>query len=70
MITYCENCLNVTNESKHKPSYAWTCIKHPRLSGAGFVVKGVWERDTPHLYCRDVNHGGCPLFEPKRESDD
>lgn len=68
MITYCENCDNVTAESRSKPSYAWTCIKHPRVSGAAFVVRGVWERDTPHLRCADVNGGMCPLFEERKDN--
>lgn len=38
-------------------------MKHPRLEGFGFVVKGTWIDKPPYLYCRDVNGGACPLFE-------
>ncbi len=46
------------------------CIKHPRLDGFGFVRYDEWDRLAPYLFCRDVNGGACPLYEPKREGKD
>ncbi len=46
------------------------CQKHPRSEGFGFVRKEQWDDFPPYLFCKDVNGGQCPLFEPKREGVD
>jgi hypothetical protein len=46
------------------------CKRHPRHEGYGFVRRGEWDDFPPFLFCRDVNGGGCPLFEPKRDGED
>jgi len=48
--------------------WRWECAKHPRLEGYGFVTRDRWDDMPPHLYCKDVNGGACPLFQPKRKS--
>lgn len=65
--TWCEACENRL-PAKHPARDM--CLKHPRHEGYGFVRKGKWDDFPPFLFCRDVNGGGCPLFEPKRGEDD
>ena len=60
---YCEDCENVTEESKKGHVRYRECRMHPRLND-GYVSKS--ERvSSPYLYCKDVNGGSCPLYQPK-----
>ncbi len=64
---WCEDCTS------HIPAnYASRdlCNRHPRHEGHGFVRRGEWANAPPFLFCRDVNNGACPLFEPKRDGED
>jgi hypothetical protein len=40
-------------------------MKHQRHEGLGFVTRGLRETE-PYLFCKDVNGGGCPLFEKEK----
>ncbi|KKL59223.1 hypothetical protein LCGC14_2217460 [marine sediment metagenome] len=61
--TWCEACDHHI-PAKHPARDM--CGLHPRHDGFGFVRKGEWDDFPPFLFCKDVNNGGCPLFEPKR----
>jgi hypothetical protein len=63
-ITYCERCANVYRLDRRDPPWRWMCIRHRRMEGFGFVTTGTWDDAPPYLYCRDVNGGQCPLYEP------
>lgn len=65
--TFCHDCDHLTKESDKAPPFKWMCLKHPRLDGFGFVTRGTWDNFPPYLYCKDVNGGACPLFEPRKE---
>ena len=65
--TWCDACVNRI-PAKHPARDM--CNRHPRHEGYGFVRKGEWDDFPPFLFCRDVNGGGCPLFEPKRDGED
>lgn len=67
-MTYCEECDHLYPGSEKLPPWRWMCMKHPRLEGFGFVTKGQWDQFPPYLYCKDVNGGACPLFEPRKET--
>lgn len=69
MITHCSNCDNVTEDTRKRQSYYWTCIKHKRVASTQFVAEGLLDQDSPYLRCSAVNGGACLLFEPKREND-
>lgn len=62
--TYCERCRHVLRVEKSAAPWRWLCIKHRRIEGFGFVTRGTWDAFPPYLYCKDVNGGCCPLFEP------
>jgi len=65
--TLCERCEHVTLETrKQRPRY-WQCARHKRFDRVSFLSDADWSEVDPHLYCRDVNGGMCPLFEPRRE---
>jgi hypothetical protein len=68
--TFCDACDHVDPQTRKHPPHRWTCLRHPRLEGAGFVVRGQWVDAPPHLYCKDTNGGLCPLYEPRREAPD
>jgi hypothetical protein len=63
MPTYCQNCKWVFMETKSAPSWRWMCIRHKRISGAGFVTSDKWDSDPPYLYCNQVNGGACELYD-------
>lgn len=63
-LTYCQDCTHVYRAEKRDPPWRWLCIKHRRVEGFGFVTTGAWDDFPPYLYCRDVNGGQCPLYEP------
>ena len=62
--TYCEKCANLHAPNKNDHPRYWMCVKHRRLEGFSYVMKGVWSKFPPYLYCNDVNGGACPLYEP------
>ncbi len=64
--TWCELCDFHTPASHPARDM---CGKHPRYEGFGYVRKGQWDNFPPWLFCKDVNSGSCPLFEPKREGE-
>lgn len=65
--TLCAACDHVEPTSRRQPTRWWLCMRHHRLPGFnGFVTGVMWEKDPPFLWCRDVNGGACPLFEPRR----
>lgn len=67
-MNYCEACEFCIKPGETTPPWKWTCAKHKRTEGFGFVTKGLWDAATPHLYCKDMNPcGSCPLYEPKRD---
>lgn len=66
-LHYCEECDHMHPASRAQPSYRAMCSKFPRKSGSGFVSRMFWDRDSPFMFCKDINGGFCPLFEPKRE---
>jgi hypothetical protein len=45
-------------------------MKHKRMFGTQHVAKGRWDKDAPYMYCRDINGGNCPLFEPRKGNTD
>ncbi len=63
-LRWCEDC-DFYMEARHPARDM--CAKHPRTDGFGFVRRGQWDDFPPYLFCKDVNSGQCPLFEPKRE---
>ncbi|KKN17820.1 hypothetical protein LCGC14_0962020 [marine sediment metagenome] len=65
--TWCEDC---DNRIPAKYPTRDMCTKHPRHDGFGFVLRGQWDDFPPYLFCKDVNGGGCPLFEPKRDGEE
>ncbi len=65
--TICMDCDHLSESRSGHPRY-WMCLKFPRRNeGFGFVTRDVWEKASPYAYCSDINHGLCPLFEPKKE---
>lgn len=62
-MTHCDECEHV--HDKKLKWYRWTCIKHKRMEGFGFVKHDVRETE-PYLFCKDVNGGACPLFEKEK----
>ena len=68
--TYCAACDHVVEHTRKSAPWYWQCIKFPRLDGFGFVTTEEWVNKPPYGYCHHINHGLCPLFEPKRGEDD
>lgn len=68
-MTLCEDCEYMHPSSRQGPSYRAICMKHPRLQGTQNVAKGRWDRDSPYMYCRDINGGNCPLFEERKTNE-
>lgn len=66
--TYCTDCDHLQPDSAKGPPWAWQCQQHPRFESFGFVTNHVWDKFPPFLYCKDVNGGRCPLFEPRKET--
>ena len=67
MPTYCDECDNVTMETrKHHPS-RWTCIKFPRLEGFSPVSRKAWVDCDPYGRCTSINHGHCPVWAKRRD---
>lgn len=69
-FTYCNECDHLSPGTKSQAPYRWLCTKHPRHDGFGFVTREAWDDRPPFLYCKDVNAGACPIYEPKREDKD
>lgn len=65
-MTYCENCENVTADSRKRLPTQWLCIKFPRMEGMGFVAPKVWAEMEPFQRCVGINGGRCPMFTPIR----
>jgi hypothetical protein len=65
--TYCNTCDNVHGETRREAEYRWLCTRHKRLDGRGYTSPNA-RNEAPYLYCRDVNAGACPLWEPRREA--
>ena len=59
-------CAHVHEDSKRSQPWQWLCTKHPRMTGNGFgfVTNHTWDNAPPFLFCKDVNQGACPLYEP------
>ncbi len=71
MTVYCADCDHVLEDTRRLEPWRWLCIKHPNISdGFGWVTATSWDKAPPYLYCKNVNGGLCPLFEPKRGDDD
>lgn len=69
-ITYCHNCEHLHPNSEKMNPWRWMCLKHPRREGFGYVTPDKWDDFPPYLFCRDLNGGACPLWEPRREHED
>ena len=68
-MTYREDCCHVAEHSREGPRYRWMCLKHPRTNeGFGFVTHSFWDKEPPYLFCKDVNAGACPVFEPLEDT--
>ena len=67
MTTYCSDCRHVYTVNKSDQPWYWLCMRHKRADGYGFVTPDAWISKPPYAYCRDVNLGMCPLFEPLQE---
>lgn len=65
-MTVCEDCDHLHTQRPADKPWMWMCTKHKRAGGYGFVNR-TFSDAVPYLYCKDVNQGFCPLFEPKRE---
>lgn len=64
MTTYCTECAHIYRANKSDPPYRFMCVKHKRdESEMGFVTRDMWDSVPPYLFCKDVNHGKCPLYE-------
>lgn len=63
-VTYCDDCKHVYKANKSDSPSRWMCVHHKRLEGFGFVTRTTWDNAPPYLFCKDVNGGLCPLFEP------
>lgn len=65
--TYCRTCEHQGQDSKSSPPWYWYCRRVPRLDGYGWVTELSWTDAPPFAYCKDINHGRCPLWEPRKE---
>ncbi len=63
-VTYCEDCDHMDPWSRKGNSRYALCTKFPRMTGAGFVSKDKFDKDSPYNYCNAINLGHCPLWEP------
>lgn len=68
--TLCRHCDNVLEISRNSPPWRWQCMKFPRLDGFGYVTDEEWVNKPPYGYCQSINHGSCPLWEPRRGNED
>jgi hypothetical protein len=67
--TVCIRCQHVVEYTRRMPPYRWLCEKHRRGGdGFGFVTDTDWDDKPPYLFCKDVNGGFCPLFEPLEDT--
>lgn len=66
-ITICKDCVECNQDG---PPWYWTCQRHIRVEGFGFVTRDEWPTMPPRLYCHHVNGGACPLFKLKKEIPD
>jgi hypothetical protein len=67
MTTFCEDCDNVTSESRKRSPTQWTCVKFPRTEGMGFVAPRAWAEMEPYMRCNGINGGACPLYRKRRD---
>lgn len=65
--TFCEDCDHLHPKSVGQPSYRAMCLAYPRMKGAGFVTRRLWDSDAPYMLCTSINGGKCPTFKPKRQ---
>ena len=68
--TYCEDCDHVEASSRKRSPASWVCLKFPRVEGNGFVAPTVWAETDPFMRCANINGGLCPMWAPRRISDD
>ena len=66
--TFCSECDNMT-AGKSEPPWRWQCLKFPRLEGFGHVTQTTWDNMPPYGYCKDINHGACPLFVARKTTE-
>lgn len=80
MTTICKNCRhhvnNMSNPNAPDVWYNQVCAVHPlptkvdpvsgdeKPYGTNSLGKE-YVTDEPFRFCRDINHGHCPKFEPK-----
>ncbi len=71
MITRCEDCDHLHSSSRRdRREYSALCMKHPRIVRADLVFHEITDKDPPYMYCRGINGGACPNFEPARQPHD
>lgn len=68
-VTICSDCANCFKVNKSDPPWRWLCIRMKRLEGFGFVTRDTWDSMPPYAYCKDINHGSCPMFEYPHEKE-
>lgn len=62
-LTYCADCAHLYQVNPRDAPYRWLCQKFKRMDGFGFVTKDKWDDMPPYAYCKDINHGACPLWQ-------
>lgn len=67
MTTLCDTCDGVTESTRKLSPWRWTCIYFPNVVGPGYVKTDIWVQAEPHMYCRNINGGKCPLWNERKE---
>lgn len=68
-ITHCEDCDNLESRSRQeRREYSALCMAHPRLVRADLVFHEITDKDPPYMYCRHINGGACPMFQPVKHA--
>lgn len=66
--TPCEDCEHLHPDTRDpKRTYAWLCMRFPRLPGLSAVAPKSKHIGEPYNRCENINLGFCPLFERRRD---
>ncbi len=62
--TVCAKCANLIVPPGARQHWYYWCCNARQWEPVYNPVTGQHDRHPPHRYCKDINSGDCPAYEP------